>query len=70
MSFDFFTSEKLLEYLTPKGLERALQIANLQDILMALDISNVEYISDTLIKSIFMRDFELLRRLIDNKMAS
>ena len=66
MSFDFFTSEKLLEYLTPKGLERALQIANLQDILMALDISNVEYISDTLIKSIFMRDFELLRRLIDN----
>ena len=63
---NLFTTEKLLEHLSPEGVERAIHIANLQDILMALDSSNIEIILDYLIRSIFLSDPDLIIRLVDN----
>lgn len=66
MNLNTLRKEDLLDYLSPEGLDRAELIANLQDILMALDDSNFEFICDTLMKSIFMRDPDLLIRFVDN----
>lgn len=66
MNLNTLRKEDLLDYLSPEGLDRAELIANLQDILMALDDSNFEFICDTLIKSIFLRDPDLLIRFVDN----
>lgn len=63
---NLFTRENLQKYLSPEGLERALLISNLQDKLMGLDDSNFEWICDNLIKSKFLRDTELTKRLVDN----
>ena len=66
MSFHELEQEILKKYLDPNGLERGFLIADLQKILMSLNDENIEEICSKLINSSFVKDKELLHRLVDN----
>lgn len=51
---ELFTKENLQKYLTPEGLDRAILISSLQDILMAL------------VNMQFRINMQLVKRLVDN----
>ena len=58
--------DKLKNVISSDGLSEAIQVANLQDLLMSIDKDNINKVASSITNSIFLKDINLVKKLARN----